>query len=104
MSNRPIASLTVSRKVDGAWVNYSVLSIWETEHNGLYSILADKGSDKYPPMGLIDAIKAFVSGARMSIRVASQTQSRGGRQRQEPRERNGDFGGGGYGDDPDLPF
>lgn len=101
MSTRPIASLTVSRKVDGAWVNYSVLSIWATEHSGLYSISADRGSDKYPPLGLVDAIKAFASGARMSVRVTSQAQSGGGRgPSHDDRRRDDDFGGG----DPDIPF
>lgn len=99
MSKRPIASLTLSKKDGDQWQNYSVLSIWETDHAGLYSVSADRGSDKYPPLGLVDAIKMFASGARMSIRVQSQTQPRssggGGSSR---RDRDDDFGG------DDLPF
>ena len=104
MSNRrPIASLTMSRKVDNAWQNYSVLSIWPTDHAGLYSISPDKGNEKYPPIGIIDAIKAFATGARFSVRVASESQPRsnsGGE-----RRGNDDFGGSyGSSDDPEIPF
>lgn len=107
MSNRPIASLTMSRKVDGAWVNYSVLSVWATENAGLYSISPDKGSEKYPPIGIVDAIKAFASGARFSIRVSSESQPRngGGTRRGGDRRGNDDFGGSyGSSDDPEIPF
>ncbi len=102
-NRRPIASLTMSRKDGDTWKNFSVLSIWPTDHAGLYSISPDKGNDRYPPIGLIDAIKAFAGGARFSIRVNSETtpRSNGG-----DRRGNDDYGGGSYGssDDPDLPF
>ncbi len=108
MSKRPVASLTMSRKVNDAWQNYSVLSIWETDHAGLFSVSADKGSEKYPSIGLIDAIKGFASGARFSIRVSRESgggQRGGGSQGGGDRRGNDDFGGGGsdFGDN-DIPF
>ena len=103
MSRRPIASLTLSRKDGDRWLNYSVLSIWETDNAGLYSISADRGSEKYPPLGLIDAIKMFAQGARMSIRVTSETQPR---ERREPTSPGASSDFGGRFDDPDsnIPF
>ena len=82
------------------WENYSILSIWSTDHAGLYSISADKGSDKYPPLGLIDAIKAFASGARMSIRINAESQrsSSGGGYGGGPSHSGDDFGA------DDVPF
>lgn len=41
---------------------FGVVSVWSGKFAGTYSIRRDKGSDKYPSIGLLDALKAFAAG------------------------------------------
>ena len=100
MSRRPIARLTYSVKVDDRYDNYSLLSVWPTKQPGRYDISADKGSDKYPAMSIVDALKAFVGrGGRFGLSIEQ------GAQESAPRPSGGGFGGGGdFGGSDDIPF
>ena len=98
-ARRPIARLTYSVKGSSGYENYSLLSVWPTDKRGRYDISADKGSDKYPAMSIVDALKAFVSrGGRFGLTVEQ------GAHEAAPRPSGGGFGGGGDFGGEDIPF
>lgn len=107
--DRRVGSL--SFKSDGT--TYSVLSVWESaQYPGSYSINRDKGTEQYPPISLIDALKSWVLGkGYLNWRMAQQQAEREERpaRRVEPRRariRQEDVDPdpfNGYGDD-DIPF
>lgn len=76
MSNRPILSVTYKR----GETMYSVLSVWPGRYPGTYSVSRDKGTDKYPPISLVEVIKGFAAGdGFVNVRTSD---SGGGRQEQ----------------------
>ena len=102
MSRRPIARLTYSVKGNSGYENYSLISVWPSDKPGRYDISADRGSDKYPAMTLIDALKAFVGrGGRFGLTIEQSAQ-------EAPRAPAASYGGSGgdfgSGDADDLPF
>lgn len=109
MSNEKIASITVKGKADGK--NYSLITIWAGKFPGTYSVSLDNGTDKYPALDLLKAIKMFASkDAYVNVRVESEVDKpatkpdAGGRSDEYDRPSgNGTSGGGGFTDD-DIPF
>lgn len=98
MSNKPIMKLTFKR----GETTHSVLSIWRGKFPGTYSISRDKGTDKYPPISLVDVIKAFAAGEGfVNVRVESELEQRNAPNR-AATEDGEDFGGGDFGSD--VPF
>lgn len=101
MSNQKIASVTVKRGDQ----NYSLITIWSGKYQGTYSISLDKGSEKYPPINFLEALKAFAArDCFVNLRIESQAEKRSAK-----REDPGPGGWDGYGDgrhdgDPDIPF
>ena len=70
---RPVMKLTA--KIAGQ--SYSVLSVWKGNYAGTYSISRDKGTDKAPPLGLFDALKAWGKGeAYLNVSVESEREQR----------------------------
>lgn len=69
MSNTPIARISIRRKEGDAYKSYSVMTAWSTKFDGLFNVTLDKGSEKYPAMGLLDAFKAVASGASIEVRI-----------------------------------
>ena len=107
MSNTPIARISVRRKEGDSYRSYSVLTAWSTKFDGLINVSLDKGSEKYPAMGLLDAIKAVAAGASLEIRTGQKSpESRSGGSYDRPnRGGSSDFGDGGFdGADPEIPF
>ena len=92
--NKPIARISVRRKEGDAWKSYSVVTVWSTKHDGLYNVSLDRGNDKYPAMGLLDAIKALAAGASWSISTPKGSSA---------PVRNDPFSGGAF-DDQEPPF
>jgi len=98
VSSRPILSVSYKR----GDTTYSVISVWPGKFPGTYSISRDKGSDKYPPISLVEVIKGFAAGdGFVNVRTS---ESGSGRQ---------EYGGGGAsfgahndpnGFDDDVPF
>jgi hypothetical protein len=86
---------------------FDVLSVWSGRFKGSYSVRKAKGNDKYPSIGLFDALKAWGLGdGYIDVTIESQRertpeQRSGGSYDRAPRG-NDDFGGGG--DDPEIPF
>ena len=104
MSNTKIASISVKRGDK----TYSLLTVWSGKYPGTYSIALDKGSEKYPAIGFLDALKAFAAReAFVNLRIDSQTEkpaesrSGGNYDRAAPSGFGG--GGGEFGDDS-IPF
>jgi hypothetical protein len=58
MSQKPIIKMTFRR----GETTHSVLSIWRGKFPGTYSVSRDKGTDKFPPISIIDVLKAFAAG------------------------------------------
>ena len=79
---------------------FSLLSVWRGNFAGAYSLSLDKGSDKYPALGFLDALKRFAAGSLyINIVVESETEQQGGRS--EPRRespKSDDFS------DDQIPF
>ena len=108
MSRKPIAKLTA--KIGQQ--SYSVLSIWAGNYPGTYSIAREKGTEKYPQLGLFDALKSWGKGeAFLNVSIESQREQRGDSNGYGSRGGNAggqgggdDFGAGDFGDGPDLPF
>ena len=98
---RPVATIGIRRKEGDQWRSYSVIVVWGTDYDGLYNGNIDKGSDKRPAMGPIDAIKALAAGASLEIRM--NTGNRAAAPTRTDRAPVDDFGGGGGGFD-DVPF
>ena len=99
---KPVATIGIRRKEGDSWRSYSVIAVWGTDYDGLFNGSLDRGSEKRPAMGPIDAIKAIAAGASIEIRVntGSASQRSGGNYDRAPVD---DFGGGGGGFD-DIPF
>lgn len=104
-NRRPVLSVTFKLGEQ----NYSVISVWPGKFAGTYNVSRDKGSEKYPPMSIIDVLKSFARGEGfINVRVNSEAEggSRssggyGGDQRQESGGASAyDDGFGG----DDLPF
>jgi hypothetical protein len=93
-NDRKVASLSYKR----GQTTHSVLTVWESaQYPGSYSISRDKGTDKYPPISLIDVIKGFVAGdGFVNFRMWEQTSApqRQPQTIQGPRTQADDFGGG----------
>lgn len=95
MSRRPVLSVTYKR----GDTTYSVIAVWPGKYPGTYSVSRDKGSEKYPPISLVEVIKGFAAGdGFVDVRM---NESGGGRQEQS-RGRNDFTDGGGFEDD--TPF
>lgn len=94
MSNTPIARISVRRKEGDTFRSYSVLTAWSSQFDGLFNVTLDKGSEKYPAMGLLDAINAVAVGASIEVRMqrsrSPESRSGGSYDRASP---------GGYADD-----
>jgi hypothetical protein len=84
----------------------SILSVWRGS-NGGYSITKDKDSEKYPAIGLFDALKAWGMGEAF-IDYWPADPGRGARTNAQtldgPRAGGGDFGTEDPFDDSGLPF
>jgi hypothetical protein len=73
---RPVASLAVRRKEGDAWKSYSVVSAWPTDYPGVVNVSLDKGTERRPAMGPIDAIKALAAGASWEFRFNGASSER----------------------------
>ena len=72
---KPIARLSMRRDKQ----TYGILTIWPGKFPGTYDISRDKGSERYPAIGFLEAVKAWTAGdAYLSISVESQREKRGG--------------------------
>lgn len=84
MSNTPIARISVRRKEGDSYKSYSMLTVWRTKIDGLYNVSLDRGSEKYPAMGLLDALKAVAAGASFEVRMNNGRSERPRDDRREP--------------------
>lgn len=100
MSNAPIARISIRRKEGDSWRSYSVLSAWPTKFDGLVNVTLDRGSEKYPAMGLLDAIKAVAAGASIEVRTTMPRSGNGGSRQSS----DSGYQSGGFDDGGDLPF
>jgi hypothetical protein len=131
MSNdrKPVARITFRKDRQ----KYAIATIWSSQFAGNYGFSFDKPSEKYPAIGLFEALKSLASGVGfIDISVESQREQRGsGGQRNyggdssydRPRgngtggpshggnsgghgDSGDDFGGGGgdFGGSDDIPF
>lgn len=83
MSNgrRPVIRVTAKMGQQA----YSIFSVWKGNYAGTYSISRDKGTEKAPPLGLFDALKAWGKGeAYLNVSVESEREPRNGGQRRDP--------------------
>jgi hypothetical protein len=68
-----VARVTISKDKQ----KYNCISVWSTKFPGVYSLSRDKASDKYPAMGLVEAIKAFAAGEIfVDVRVEGESGGR----------------------------
>lgn len=106
-NNMPIARISVRRKEGDTFRSYSVLTAWSSKFDGLFNVTLDKGSEKYPAMGLLDAIKAVASGASIEVRMqrprSPESRSGGSYDRPPPHGGFGDSTPDDFGGD-DVPF
>jgi hypothetical protein len=83
VSNKPLIKMTFRR----GETTHSVLSVWRGKFPGTYSISRDKGTDKYPPISIVDVIKAFAAGEGfVNVSVESEREQRG-----SSSQRGGDY-------------
>ena len=83
-------------------VKHGIMTVWSGNYPGTYSLSRDKGSDRFPAIGLFDALKSWGMGSGfIDISVESQREQRGGQDR--PARGGEDFGSGGFGND-EVPF
>ncbi len=96
-SRKPVIKITAADRETKE--KFSLLSVWRGNFPGSYSLSLDKGSDKFPALGLLDAIKRFAAGSLyVNIVVESETEQNGSRP--EPRReapKSDDF-------DDNIPF
>jgi hypothetical protein len=100
MSNRkPVARLVFKTRDKQS---FSILSIWRTDKGHGYSINRDKGSEKYPAIGLFEALKRWGQGdGYLTFWIDDDDQKRS-----ESSQSRDDFGGGQADDfgDGGVPF
>jgi hypothetical protein len=98
VSDKPIVKLTFRR----GETTHSVLSIWRGKFPGTYSVSRDRGTEKYPPISIIDVLEAFAAGEGfVNVSVESEREwGDSGKSKKTP-EPNRYQGGG---DDGGIPF
>ena len=100
MSNdrKPLARLSI--RIDKQ--THAIATIWPGKFPGTYDISRDKSTEKFPAMGLFDALKAWGGGTGyLGFSVESERERRDG-----GAPRSGGYSapsGGDFADD-DLPF
>jgi hypothetical protein len=106
VSNERVRIGRLSFKGRGDTKAKSILTVWRGS-NGGYSIAKDKDSEKYPAIGLFDALKAWGMGEAF-IDYWPTDPGRGARTNAQtldgPRTGGGDFGAEDPFDDSGLPF
>jgi hypothetical protein len=100
VSDKPIIKLTFRR----GETTHSVLAIWRGKLPGTYSVSRDKGTEKYPPISIIDVLKAFAAGEGfVNVSVESEREwGDSGKPKKAPEPNR--YQGGEAADDGDIPF
>jgi hypothetical protein len=101
VSNKPLIKMSFKR----GETTHSVLSIWRGKFPGTYSVSRDKGTEKFPPISIIDVLKAFAAGEGF-VNVSVESEREWG----DSKPRGNQQSGGDFNDaqDPmgnaDIPF